>query len=613
MNFIMKAAEEPKTVLSSFSKLSVPHCIWAIQPHSYNAFGLAVVEALELSLGQHVMTEGNKEAWLTIITELGDRIVEHYDSVKRGWSDVLLKKQGNVWKKYFTKLTEDTLYLYKSEMMKKSTEKFVFNLAKDVSMVPDESSVNPPNQYCFYIQFGTVKKYFCASSPQNLKDWVDNVIWRIKAYTRLSDGKTEMSNLTDKDPKKLNEVLSAPLMDSKKEKDSKKTTSKRKNLKQEKIRNHLDAQIKKQADFSLFDSLIHPTIVIDTAGKIIYINSATIETTGYEPGQLVGSNVKKLMTSKDAMSHDEYIRKYLVTGESHIIGMGRYVILRHKSGTEISCFLTVTEHKQTGNTLFIGTITEGEEGVSSTEPSSTNENMFHAFDNLLQSTIVISSDGVIEYCNRMTCKLTGYSEDEFVGKPINILMESETAAKHDSYIKSYLETGVSSIIGIGRDIHFINKAGKSIAGRLEVTKHLWGRDNKKVSFIGTLTKKEDETLDSFVQSHANVLQYLDVPICAIGENGVVLLFNKAAENAFGYKESDIVGKNVNILMTKSQAKKHNSYIQNYLLTGKAKIIGRGRVVNVLAQNGNVRQCHLAITERVSGSLRFFVGILAVLY
>jgi hypothetical protein len=66
-------------------------------------------------------------------------------------------------------------------------------------------------------------------------------------------------------------------------------------------------------------------------------------------------------------------------------------------------------------------------------------------------------------------------------------------------------------------------------------------------------------------------------------------------------------------MTSAHAKKHNKYIESYLNTGKAKIIGKGRVVNVLCKNGNVRQCHLTISERKKNSHRFFIGVLAVIY
>lgn len=156
----------------------------------------------------------------------------------------------------------------------------------------------------------------------------------------------------------------------------------------------------------------------------------------------------------------------------------------------------------------------------------------------------------------------------------------------------------------------MRKDGSLINAHLEVTKH---EDKGKSSFVGTLTRIEAESLESFIDSHAKVLLSLDVPVIAIGIDGVIYFANKTAEDSFGFSSNTLKGNNVNILMTAAHAKKHNGYIENYLKTGRAKILGKGRVVNVQCKNGNVRQCHLTLTERKKDSHRFFIGILAVLY
>eukprot|EP01125_Pyxidicula_operculata_P003460 TRINITY_DN1434_c0_g1_i2.p1 TRINITY_DN1434_c0_g1~~TRINITY_DN1434_c0_g1_i2.p1 ORF type:complete len:796 (+),score=177.17 TRINITY_DN1434_c0_g1_i2:23-2410(+) len=554
MTFIMRAVEKPKEVQDYFSRLAIPHCIWTIQSQSYSAFGLSVITALESVLGD-VMTSSLKEAWLSLISNLGERIAAGYDGVKRGWCDALYKRDGTTWKKVYTKLTNDTLYLYKSSSMKKVYEKYMFNFAKDISTV-DDDSLSPVNKFCFYVQFGSVKKYFCATTDQNLHQWVENIVWRIKAYARLQteDGDDGEQGLyvTTEEKKKMQQAKAVQTAEP-----GAKKKAKAANNKMVRIRKHLDAQIRKDSEFILFDNVTYCTIVINEQAVIEYANPAAIDLTGYEPSQLIGKNVSVLMNKSIGQHHDSYIQNYVKKGEAKIIGIGRYVPLKHQSGAEITCFLTVTEHTATGRRLFVGTLVEGNENESDSKSlseadSSLNELGFALFDSLLQPTIVISSEAIIEYINPATEKYTKYSREELIGKNIKMLMDSAIGSKHDGYIKNYLATGESKIIGVGRDVPIQFKSGEVGMGHLEVTVH-GGNSNRKY-FIGTITPKEEISLESFVESHRDILGTLDVPTLIIGEDGIIHLLNKSAAKAFGYKESAVKGKNVNLLMTKDHAR-----------------------------------------------------------
>lgn len=99
-------------------------------------------------------------------------------------------------------------------------------------------------------------------------------------------------------------------------------------------------------------------------------------------------------------------------------------------------------------------------------------------------------------------------------------------------------------------------------------------------------------------------------IITIHENGIIESVNPASEKIFGYASYDMLGKNVNMLMPEPYRSEHDGYIQNYLRTGVAKVLGvRERKVKGLRRNGEMFPMEISMGEVKAGDERFFVGIM----
>ena len=98
-------------------------------------------------------------------------------------------------------------------------------------------------------------------------------------------------------------------------------------------------------------------------------------------------------------------------------------------------------------------------------------------------------------------------------------------------------------------------------------------------------------------------------IVVIDRNGVIRSVNQATERLFGYAPSEMVGRNVNMLMPQPYAAEHDGYLDNYLRTGTKTIIGIGREVTGRRKDGSIFAMDLSVGEARDGGEPIFVGII----
>ncbi|MCB1789251.1 MAG: PAS domain S-box protein [Gammaproteobacteria bacterium] len=105
---------------------------------------------------------------------------------------------------------------------------------------------------------------------------------------------------------------------------------------------------------AILQSMVDGLVTIDDTGRILNINPALTQLFGYQPNELIGNNVSMLMPPPDGTQHDSYIKHYVDTGESRILGAGRKVMARHKNGRVFPVLLTLGESIEGDQRIFVG-------------------------------------------------------------------------------------------------------------------------------------------------------------------------------------------------------------------------------------------------------------------
>ncbi len=105
--------------------------------------------------------------------------------------------------------------------------------------------------------------------------------------------------------------------------------------------------------------------------------------------------------------------------------------------------------------------------------------------------VTIDSNGMIRTFNPAAERLFGYTSQEVIGKNVSMLMESDTAAQHDGYLEQFARTGLSKMIGIGREVRALRKNGSVFPAQLEVGHAEVSKTNHfYVGFISDVTEQK---------------------------------------------------------------------------------------------------------------------------
>ena len=97
-------------------------------------------------------------------------------------------------------------------------------------------------------------------------------------------------------------------------------------------------------------------------------------------------------------------------------------------------------------------------------------------------------------------------------------------------------------------------------------------------------------------------------IITADEHGIIDSANYAVEKMFGYRPSELEGRNVSVLMPEPYDAEHDRYIEKYLMTGKGRLMNNRAEVVGQRKDGTTFPIEIALSEMFIGERRYFVAV-----
>jgi two-component system sensor kinase FixL len=222
--------------------------------------------------------------------------------------------------------------------------------------------------------------------------------------------------------------------------------------------------------------------------------------------------------------------------------------------------------------------------------------------------VVLDPDGQITGWNAGAEHISGFREEEVLGEHFSIFYPPEDIAdgKPVRELAAVRETGRYQEQGAR-----LRKDGSRYIANVVVTplRDETGEIQGFAKVVRDVTERvaAEEALRAREAHLRSILETVPDAMIVIDEQARIQSFSAAAVRQFGYEPSEVIGRNVSMLMPEPYRGQHDSYMDRYLSTGERRIIGIGRVVVGQRRDGSTFPMELAVGEMHSGGVRYFTG------
>ena len=166
---------------------------------------------------------------------------------------------------------------------------------------------------------------------------------------------------------------------------------------------------------AVVDAALTAILVVDRVGRIVLANPATATVFGYDPEELVGEALERLLPDRIRRDHHPLFDQFMAAPEVRPIGCGRDLTARHKDGHEVPVEIALTPIEADGGAHVLAMVTD----ITVRQRAENQQALLAAIVNSSDNAIIGKSlDGIVTSWNPAAEAMLGWSAAEMLGQSI---------------------------------------------------------------------------------------------------------------------------------------------------------------------------------------------------
>lgn len=233
------------------------------------------------------------------------------------------------------------------------------------------------------------------------------------------------------------------------------------------------------------------------------------------------------------------------------------------------------------------------------------------FETATDAIITADQDGDVVSWNPAASRLFGYTPVEIVGEPLWTIVPERFRQAHKEGLARVVSTGETRIIGETVEVHGLHRDGHEFP--IELSLATWIEDDQRffsgiVRDISARVELTDKLITTEQRLQA-ILESANDAVISIDEHGMVMLWNSAATDLFGYTQDEMIGEPLTAIVPERFRQSHAEGIERVVGGGEHHVIGKTVELAALHRDGREFPMELSLATWEVGGNRFFSGII----
>ncbi|MBD8488860.1 PAS domain S-box protein [Echinicola sp. CAU 1574] len=209
-------------------------------------------------------------------------------------------------------------------------------------------------------------------------------------------------------------------------------------------------------------------------------------------------------------------------------------------------------------------------------------------DHAKDAVICFNLQGDITYCNSAACKLLKYREEELIGLDQKILLPPNSEENFDQIRDAILFNEDIAPLQTER----LSKQKTKVAVSVQYSPIL--SEAGKILGISSILRQVSQFEKAGNKAQA-LLETAPDAMVIVNEVGQIVLVNEQTEIMFGYKKTELLGSEIEILIPNKFLKHHKQYRDKYIQKPKSRKMIKGMELSGRQKNGETFPVEISLS------------------